>query len=102
MKDFQKGDRVLHSRFGPGVVVDANVRYTIVEFDDAGVRKFVTTLVQLERSDLPVPVKPPPQRRRRAPRRRSAATELQASSDVIQPEATPAARQDLPEPEEPT
>jgi hypothetical protein len=101
MKDFQKDDRVSHSRFGPGVVVDVDARYTIIEFDDAGVRKFVTALVQLERSDLPVPVKPPPPRRRRAPRR-SAAPELQPGSDVIQPEATAAARRDPPEPEEPT
>ena len=101
MKDFQKDDRVSHSRFGPGVVVDVNARYTIIEFDEAGVRKFVTALVQLERSELPVPVKPPPPRRRRAPRR-SGATELQPGSVVIQPEATPAGRRGLPEPEEPT
>jgi hypothetical protein len=101
MNDFQKDDRVSHSRFGPGVIADVNARYTIIEFDESGVRKFVTALVQLERSDLPIPVKPPPPRRRRAPRR-SAAMELRPGSEVIQPEATPDARRDRPEPEEPT
>ena len=101
MKDFRKDDRVSHSRFGPGVVVDVNARYTIIEFDDAGVRKFVTALVQLERSDLPIPVKPPPPRGRRAPRR-SVATELQPDSEVTQAVATLDARRDRPEPEEST
>jgi hypothetical protein len=102
MKDFQTNDRVSHTRFGPGVVIDVDARYTIIEFDDAGVRKFVTALVQLERSDLPVPVKPSPQRGRRAPRRRSVGAEPQPGSQAIQPDATPDARQDLPEPEEST
>jgi hypothetical protein len=61
----RKNDRVSHTRFGPGVVIDADARYTIIEFDEAGVRKFVSTLVRLERCELPVPVKPAPVRRRR-------------------------------------
>lgn len=71
MKDFQKDDRVSHSRFGPGVIVAVDARYTTIEFDESGIRKFVTPLVQLERCDLPVPVKPAPRRRRSAPDRRS-------------------------------
>jgi hypothetical protein len=47
------------------VVLDADARYTIIEFDEAGVRKFVSHLVRLERCELPVPVKPAPERRRR-------------------------------------
>jgi hypothetical protein len=62
---FRKDERVSHAGFGPGVVIDVDARYTIVEFDDAGVRKFVSTLVQLERCELPLPVKPAPVRRRR-------------------------------------
>jgi hypothetical protein len=71
MRDFQKDDRVAHSRFGPGVVIAVDARYTTIEFDESGVRKFVTALVQLERSDVPVPVKPAPRRRRGADARRS-------------------------------
>ena len=71
MRDFQKDDRVAHSRFGPGVVIAADARYTTIAFDESGVRKFVKALVQLERSDLPVPVKPAPRRRHGADARRS-------------------------------
>lgn len=66
--DFQKDDRVSHARFGPGVVLHVDSRYTIVEFDEGGARKFVTAMIQLEPSELPVPPKPAPPR----PRRRSA------------------------------
>jgi hypothetical protein len=70
MSDFQKDDRVAHSRFGPGVIVAVDAHYTTIEFDESGVRKFVTALMQVERSNLPVPVKPPPRRRRGAAARR--------------------------------
>jgi hypothetical protein len=62
---FRKDERVSHTRFGPGVVIDVDTRYTIIEFDEAGVRKFVSTLVRLERCELPLPVKPPVRRQRR-------------------------------------
>jgi len=62
---FRKDDRVSHAGFGPGVVIDVDARYTIIEFDEAGIRKFVSTLVQLERCELPRPVKPAPVRRGR-------------------------------------
>src|SRR5687767_15702720 len=45
MRDFHQDDRVSHSRFGPGVVMAVDARYTIIEFDESGVRKFVTALV---------------------------------------------------------
>ena len=69
MWHFRKGDRVSHARYGAGNVVDADERYTMIAFDDGDVRKFVTTLVRLERSDLPLPAKPEPARRRPSKRR---------------------------------
>lgn len=62
---FRRDDRVSHARHGAGIVVDADARYTTIAFDDDGVRKFVTSLVQLDRSDLPLPVKPPAPPKRR-------------------------------------
>jgi hypothetical protein len=64
MRSFRKNDRVSHTRFGPGVINEVDARYTLIEFDEEGVRKFLTTLVQLERSELPRPVKRAPVRRR--------------------------------------
>jgi hypothetical protein len=66
MASFQADDRVLHARYGPGCVVHVDERYTTIAFDDGAVRKFVTTLVCLETSDLPLP---PPTPRPTRPRR---------------------------------
>jgi hypothetical protein len=71
MSNFQKDDRVAHSRFGPGVIVAVDAHYMTIAFDESGVRKFVTALVQLERSDLPAPAQPAPRRRRRTQDRHS-------------------------------
>ena len=73
MREFQKADRVAHARFGPGVIVAVDAHYTTIEFDESGVRKFITALVRLEHSNLPVPVKPAPRRRRSAQARSSGA-----------------------------
>jgi hypothetical protein len=64
MSDFRKDDRVSHMRFGPGVVIEVDARYTLIAFDEEGVRKFLTTLVELEPSQLPLPVRRAPVRRR--------------------------------------
>jgi hypothetical protein len=101
MNGFNKGDRVSHSRFGPGVVGEVNARYTIIEFDEAGVRKFVTALVQLERSESPIPVELPPPRRPRG-RRQSAAPEQKPRSGITEPEAKATARRNRPGREGPT
>lgn len=63
--NFRKDNRVSHTRFGPGVVIEVDPRYTTVEFDEGGTRKFLTSMVQLERSELPLPAKPARVRRRR-------------------------------------
>jgi hypothetical protein len=43
MGNFRKDDRVSHARHGAGIVINTDERYTIIEFDDGGVRKLVTT-----------------------------------------------------------
>jgi hypothetical protein len=54
---FAAADRVLHSEYGLGKIIEVDARYTTIEFDEAGVKKFVTDLVRLTRSDSPAPVK---------------------------------------------
>ena len=83
MTSFRKGERVSHARFGPGVVIEVDVRYAIIEFDDGGARKFLTTLVQLESCGLPPPVRPAPVRRKR---RRTTARDPVAAPDATQSE----------------
>jgi hypothetical protein len=69
MASFPREARVTHRRFGAGVVLDVDERYTIVDFDETGTRKFVTSMLQLDACALPLPVRPPARRRqrRRAP-----------------------------------
>jgi hypothetical protein len=54
--------RVLHDKYGLGVVSATDSEYTVVEFDEHGRKKFVTRLVTLAVSEEP----PPRKRRSRA------------------------------------
>jgi hypothetical protein len=54
---FAVDDRVSHAEHGLGKIIEVNSRITTISFDTAGVRKFLTSLVQLERSDSPNPTK---------------------------------------------
>jgi len=54
-RDFSPKDRVDHSVFGPGTIVRIDQHRTTVAFDRSGTRKFVTGLVELSPSDVPVP-----------------------------------------------
>ena len=51
--------RVLHEKYGLGVISEADAEYTVIEFDEHGRKKFLTRLVSLQSSD-----EPPPKRRR--------------------------------------
>ena len=53
--------RVLHEKYGLGVISELDQDYTVVEFDAHGPKKFITKLVSLAASD-----EPKPKRRRRA------------------------------------
>jgi hypothetical protein len=55
MRLYAKGDRVTQANYGPGTVTDANVRHTVIDFDQHGLRTFVTSLVVLEPTDEPAP-----------------------------------------------
>lgn len=43
-----KGDRVTQANYGAGTVTDVNAHHTVIDFDEHGVRTFVTNLVKLE------------------------------------------------------
>ncbi len=50
--------RIDHAVFGLGTVIEANERYTTIAFDEAGTRKFLTSMVELSPSDTPKPARP--------------------------------------------
>lgn len=69
MRVFVKGDRVCQRQYGTGTIVDTDVWHTVIDFDDHGLRKFATQLVELQQTSVP----PPPRRPVSRPRRRGAA-----------------------------
>src|SRR5207237_3758623 len=55
MKRFEVGARVVEPRYGLGSVVAVEDAYTRVQFDEHGVKKFLTSMSKLEPSSEPVP-----------------------------------------------
>jgi hypothetical protein len=67
---FSPKDRIDHSVFGLGTIVEIDERHTTIAFDDAGTRKFVTSMVKLASSDTPKPKKRVRARKKRTGRSR--------------------------------
>lgn len=55
MKRFEVGARVVEPTYGLGSVVAVEDAYTRVQFDEHGIKKFLTSMSKLEPSDEPVP-----------------------------------------------
>lgn len=51
-------ERVSHATYGLGVIKAVNSAQTTIQFDENGCRKFVTSMVQLERSTAAAPIPP--------------------------------------------
>ena len=56
-REFSAKDRIDHYVHGTGTIVDVNDHYTTIDFDEAGTRKFVTSMVKLAPSDTPAPTR---------------------------------------------
>lgn len=56
--EFAVNQRVSHHVYGCGTISMIDERHTVIEFDEHGRRKFVTSLMQLEPSDVAAPTKP--------------------------------------------
>ena len=57
MKRFEVGSRVVEPTYGLGSVIAIEDAYTRVQFDESGVKKFLTRLSRLEPSDKPAPAR---------------------------------------------
>ena len=55
MKRLDKGDRVAHQQYGAGTLTDVNEYHTVIDFDEHGVHKFITSMVMLEPTTIPAP-----------------------------------------------
>ena len=60
------GDRVSQTQYGHGTVSAVNEYHTRIDFDEHGVRTFMTARVSLEPSSIPAPVKVKNTRRKAA------------------------------------
>jgi len=56
---FAPNERVNHSIYGLGTITEINDLHTVIDFDENGRRKFVTSIVRLERTDVlpPAPIR---------------------------------------------
>ncbi len=55
MRNFVKGDRVRQANYGLGTLTEINERHTVIDFDEHGIRTFVTKMVVLESTTEPAP-----------------------------------------------
>lgn len=61
MSNYSSGAQVKHEKYGFGTVLLCDEERISIRFDDHGERKFVRSIVVLEKSDR----EPPPEKRRR-------------------------------------
>jgi hypothetical protein len=66
MRLFAKGNRVTQPQYGPGTITSMDDQYTVVEFDQHGSRRFITTMVTLQATSEPAPAKAAAKRRKPA------------------------------------
>ena len=76
MKALQIGAYIKHFQYGLGVVTESDSEYTDIDFDIHGVKKFVTTIMVVERAEGT----PPPRRRRKAPKKVAKAAQTSTGS----------------------
>jgi len=55
--EFSVNERVNHPIYSLGTISRIDEQHTVIEFDQAGRKKFVTSLLQIEHSDATAPVK---------------------------------------------
>jgi hypothetical protein len=74
MKRFEVGARVVEPTYGLGSVIAVEDAYTRVQFDEHGVKKFLTSMSKLEPSDEPVPagLRSSKPRKKRTPKAKAA------------------------------
>jgi len=68
MASYIPGARVAQGSYGPGTVLESNEYHTVIDFDEHGVRRFVTTIVDLKTTTVPAPVKAKRAKAKRKPK----------------------------------
>lgn len=63
---FNVNERIHHHVYGHGTIRMVDESHTIIDFDEAGRRKFVTSLLKIERSEVAAPERARPKPRKKA------------------------------------
>ena len=67
---FKAGQYVHHTKYGNGIIVERDEDRTTVDFDTAGLKKFVTSIANFEMAEGEAP------KRKRTVRRKAKSTEV--------------------------
>ena len=54
---FSVNERIQHEDYGPGTITAIGPLHMTIEFDQAGTKKFMASMVRLERTDIAAPQK---------------------------------------------
>ncbi|MGA8767741.1 MAG: hypothetical protein WB559_12045 [Candidatus Acidiferrales bacterium] len=65
MQTLVEGQAIRHDQYGLGTVTESNVERTTIEFDNHGVKKFVTSIWSAELIGEPPAIRPTKRRGRR-------------------------------------
>jgi hypothetical protein len=85
---FTVNERIHHGMYGLGTIKEVNQQYTTIEFDENGRRKFLTSIVRLERSSVAAPDPPPRKSRaKKVPGAPVAAKTTKAKKKAVSKEA---------------
>ncbi|HEX7780612.1 MAG TPA: hypothetical protein VF424_15290 [Vicinamibacterales bacterium] len=68
MAKFAKGDRVSQPTYGTGTITETDDSYTVIDFDEHGIKKFLSDRVSLTRSTQPAPPRATGRRRAAKPK----------------------------------
>ena len=68
MAKFAKGDRVSQPQYGTGTITETDDAYTVIDFDEHGIKKFLSDRVMLTRSTQPAPPRATGRRRTAKPK----------------------------------
>jgi hypothetical protein len=60
-----KGARVSQPKYGPGTITDSDGSHVVIDFDNHGPKRFVSSMVALSPTTEPAPEKTKPTRRRK-------------------------------------
>lgn len=71
MQTLAEGQTIRHDQYGLGVVTESNVERTTIEFDNHGVKKFVTSIWSAELIGEPPAERPLKRRGRRKTAKKS-------------------------------